>query len=88
MNLENKMKRFIVTEAQLMEYIENKKAEKVFYSILERLHKNSKFLSEHISLNKANQTVIESYKSEKLLSPKVTNMLVKHGLTNDKGQII
>ena len=42
MNLENKMKRFIVTEAQLMEYIENKKAEKVFYSILERLHKNSK----------------------------------------------
>ena len=82
------MKIFIVTRAQLNEYIERKKAKKVFHSILERMNKNSKFLSKQISINKANQTVIESYKSRKLLSKKVSNILVEYGLIDDKGQII
>lgn len=88
MNLKNKMKKFIVTKTQLSEYIENKKAEKIFHSILKDMNKNSKFLNENISINKANQTVIENYKLKKLLSPKVTNMLIEYGLTDDNGQII
>ena len=88
MNLKNKMKKFIVTKEQLKEYVENKKAEKIFHSILKDMNKNSKFLNENVSINKANQTVIENYKLKKLLSPKVTNMLIEYGLTDDNGQII
>ena len=82
------MAKYIVTEEQLKGYIERKRAQKVFGSILEDLHKNDKFLNEQISRDKAHQTVIESYRSKNLLSEGVIKLLVEHGLTDDKGQII
>ena len=82
------MKKFIVTEEQLRGYIERKKDEKVFGSIMEDLHKNSKFLNEQVSIDKAHQTVIENYRIKNLLSPGVLKMLVEHGLVDEKGQII
>ena len=56
------MNTYILTEAQLQEYVETKKSEKIFYDILEDLHKNVKFLNENISRERANQTIIENYK--------------------------
>ena len=82
------MKKLIVTEEQLNEYVEHKKAKKTFNSILGDMNKNSRFLSEQISVEKANQTVIENYGRKKLLSPRVMKMLVEHGLTNEDGQIL
>ena len=82
------MKRYIVTESQLREYVENKKAEKVFYRIIEHIHKNQKFLSENVSHIKANQSVIESYKKKNLITPKVHEMLVKYKIINEKYEII
>jgi len=55
------MKKFIVTQVQLNEYVEKKKSEKIFYDILESLHKNVKFLNENVSHKKANQSVVEDY---------------------------
>ena len=81
-------KRYIVTEEQLKGYIERKKAEKTFCSIMEALHKNQEYLNEQISRTKAHQTVIEDFRSKNLLSEEVIKLLVEHGLTNDKGQII
>ena len=82
------MKKLIVTEEQLNEYGEYKKAKKVFNSILGDMNKNSRFLSEQISTDKANQTVIENYRRKNLLSPRVVKMLVEHGLTNKDAQIL
>ena len=50
------MSRYILREAQLYEYVEAKKSEKIFYDILEDLHKNVKFLKENISRQRASQT--------------------------------
>jgi hypothetical protein len=74
------MKRIIVTEEQLREYVEKKKAEKIFNAILEDMHLNSKKLNENISITKANQTVVENYKRKKLLTPKVRKMLEEYNL--------
>ena len=82
------MKRFILTEAQLLEYVEIKKSEKIFYDILEDLHKNVKFLNENISREKANRTVIENYRRKNLLTPRVTEMLIKNKIINEKSEII
>jgi hypothetical protein len=82
------MKRFILTESQLREYVENKKAEKVFYNILEQIHKNEKYLNENVSHKKANQSVIDRFKNKKLLTPKVSEMLVKHKIINETYEII
>jgi hypothetical protein len=82
------MKRFILTEAQLLEYVEIKKSEKIFYDILEDLHKNVKFLNENISCEKANRTVIENYRRKNLLTPRVTEMLIKNKIINEKSEII
>ena len=60
------MKKIIVTEAQLQEFVDNKKAEKIFYEIVEKIHLNEKYLTENIDHNKANKTIIESYKNKKL----------------------
>jgi hypothetical protein len=84
----NIMKRFILTESQLREYVENKKAEKVFYNILEQIHKNEKYLNENVSHKKANQSVIDRFKNKKLLTPKVSEMLVKHKIINETYEII
>jgi len=82
------MKRFLVTKAQLNEYVEKKKTEKVFYDIVESLHKNVKFLNENVSHKKANQSVIEDYERKNLISPRLYEMLVKHKIIDQKSEII
>ena len=82
------MKRFIVTNKQLSEYVENKKAEKVYYDILECLHKNMKNLNESVSLKGANQSVIDNFKRKNLITPKVQEMLIKHKIIDEKHEII
>ena len=82
------MKRFILTEAQLREYVENKKAEKVFYEIVESIHKNQKFLKEDVSYKKANQSVIDRFMGKKKINQRVAEMLQKYKITDETGQII
>ncbi len=82
------MKRFIVTKAQLIEYVENKKAEKVFYDIVADLHATRKNLNENISRGKVNQSVIDNYTRKNLISPQVNEMLVKYDIVNEKREII
>jgi len=82
------MKTYLVTKAQLNEYIERKKTEKVFYDIVESLYKNVKFLNESISHKKANQSVIDDYKRKNLVTPRVYEMLVKHKIIDQKNEII
>ena len=82
------MKRFIVTKAQLMEYVERKKAEKVFYGIVVDLHSTRKNLNENISKDRVNQSVIDNYTRKNLITPKVNEMLVKYGIVNEKREII
>jgi len=82
------MKRFIVTKAQLVEYVEKKKAEKILYDIVEALHKNAKFLNENVSRNKVNQSVIKDFERKNLITPRVHEMLVKHKIIDQKSEII
>jgi len=82
------MKRLIVTKEQLNEYVEKKKAEKIFYDIVESLHKNVKFLNEGVSHEKANKSVIADYERRNLITPRVHEMLVKHKIINQKSEII
>jgi hypothetical protein len=82
------MKRFIVTKEQLKEYVERKKSEKVFYDILECLHKNSKYLNESISHKKANQTIINDYQRKGLITPLIYEMLMKHKIIGEKLEIL
>ena len=82
------MKRFIVTKEQLTEYVENKKAENIYYDIVEALHKNTNFLNESVSLSKANQTVIDDFKRRNLITPRVMEMLIKYKIINEKHEII
>ena len=82
------MKRFLVKKAQLIEYVKRKKAEKVFYDIVESLHKNMKFLNENVSHKKANQSVIEDYRRKNLITPKVNEMLIKYKIIEQKDEII
>ena len=82
------MNTYILTEAQLQEYVETKKSEKIFYDILEDLHKNVKFLNENISRERANQTIIDNYKRKDLLTAKVIEMLIKNKIVNEKHEII
>jgi hypothetical protein len=82
------MNRYILTEAQLREYVETKKSEKIFYDILEDLHKNAKFLNENISRQRTNQTIIENYKRKDLLTSRVVEMLIKNKIIDEKHEII
>jgi len=82
------MKRFLVKKVQLIEYVKRKKAEKVFYDIVESLHKNMKFLNENVSHKKANQSVIEDYKRKNLITPRVNEMLIKYKIIEQKDEII
>jgi hypothetical protein len=82
------MSRYILTEAQLVEYVEKKKAEKIFYDILEDLHKNVKFLNKNISREKANTMIIENYRRKNLLTPRVTEMLINNKIINENHEII
>jgi hypothetical protein len=80
--------KIIVRKEQLVEFVEKKKAEKVFYQIVEDMHRNAKFLNENVSHKKANQSVIENYKRKKLITPRVYEMLVKHKIINQNYEII
>ncbi|MFA5207254.1 MAG: hypothetical protein WC428_00990 [Candidatus Paceibacterota bacterium] len=82
------MNRYILTEAQLLEYVERKKSEKIFYDILEDLHKNVKYLNENVSREKTNLAIIENYKRKNLLTPKVIEMLINNKIMNEKHEII
>ena len=82
------MKKFLVTQAQLNEFVEKKKAEKLFYDIVESLHKNTKYLNENISRKKVNQSVIEDFKRKNLITPRVNEMLVKYKIIDQKCEII
>ena len=82
------MKRFIVKKEQLNEYVEKKKTDKVYYDIMMDLHKNMKNLSENISLKKANQSVIDSYNTKGLITPRVNEMLIKYNIIDEKREII
>lgn len=82
------MKRFIVTTAQLNEFVERKKTEKVFYDIVESLHNNAKFLTENVSHEKANQSIIKDYERKGLITPMVNEMLIKHKIIDQKPEII
>ena len=82
------MNTYILTEAQLFEYVEMKKSEKIFYDIVEDLHKNLKFLNENISREKANLSIIENYRRKNLLTPRVIEMLIKNKIINEKHELI
>ena len=82
------MKKFILTEAQLREYVEYKKSEKIFYDIVEQIHKNQKFLKENVSIKKVNQSVIDSFSKKNLITSRVQEMLVKFRITDQKCEII
>jgi hypothetical protein len=82
------MSRYILTEAQLLEYVEMKKSEKIFYDIVEDLHKNVRFLNENISREKANLSIIENYRRKNLLTPRVIEMLIKNKIINEKHELI
>lgn len=82
------MKIFKVKKQHLIEYVENKKAEKIYYDIVKDIHKNMKFLNEGISINNANQTIIDNYFRKNLINSRVYEMLVKHKIINEKCEII
>lgn len=82
------MRKIIVTKKQLNEYIERKKGEKTFWEIVESLHMNRKNLNESVSMNGANQSVIDNYKRKNLITPQVNEMLIKYGVINEKREII
>jgi len=82
------MRRIIVTTKQLETFIESKKAEKVFYDIVADLHSNRKNLNESVSIDGANQSVIDNYSRKNLITPKVNEMLIKYGVMNEKKEII
>lgn len=81
-------KRIIVTKKQLQEYIERKKSEKIFESILSEMRNNNKFLKENISLNNANQTIIDKYLQQKRITPRVQKLLKEYGIINNDMKII
>lgn len=88
MNSIFKMKKFIVKKEQLIEYVDRKKSEAIFYEILEHLHKNSKMLNENISYIKANQSVIDNYRRKNLITQRVFNMLTKFNVIDENYEII
>jgi len=82
------MKNFILKKEQLVEYVERKKADKVFYDIVECLYMNTKLLTENVSHKKVNQSVINDYKRKKIITQRVTEMLIKYKIIDETGQII
>jgi hypothetical protein len=82
------MRRIIVKKEHLVEYIENKKAEKVFYEIVGALHRNTRFLNEGVSHVKANQSVVDNYRRKGLITPRVCEMLIKNKIMGEKYEIL
>lgn len=82
------MRRIIVTNKQLANFVETKQAEKTFYNIVADLHTNRKNLNENVLLEGANKSVIDNYSRKNLITPKVNEMLIKYGVINEKKEII
>jgi hypothetical protein len=82
------MKRFIVTKQQLVEYVEKKKTDKVFFDIVEHLHRNTKLLKENVSHKKANQSIIDDYNRKNMITPKVQEMLITSKIINENNEIL
>ena len=82
------MKSFILTEAQLKEYVDRKKSEKTYYDILESIYNNMKFLKENVSLKKANQSVIDDFKRKNLINDKVYESLVRNKIIDKNYEIL
>jgi len=82
------MRRIIVTTKQLTNFVESKKAEKVFYDIVADLSENRKNLNENVSIDGANQSVIDNYLRKNLITPKVNEMLIKYSIINEKKEIL
>lgn len=78
------MRKIIVTEGQLVNFIETKKSEKIFYDIVADMHENRKNLNENVSICGANQSVIDNYSRKNLINIKVNEMLIKFGIINGK----
>jgi len=82
------MKTYIVKKEKINENVEKKKSDKVFYDIVERLHKNTKLLTENVSHKKANQSVVDDYKRKNLITPRVYEMLVSHKIISENYEIL
>lgn len=82
------MKNIIIKKEQLVEYLEKKKTDKVYYNIIIDLHKNRKNLNESVSLNDANQHTINNYKRKNLITPRVHEQLIKYKIINENYKII
>ena len=81
-------KKYVITQKQLTEYVEKKRADKTFYDILESLYKNKRYLKEDTLKGKANQTVINDYKRKNLITPMVHEMLIKFNVIDENYEII
>lgn len=90
MNLEvsNMKNRIILKKEQLIEYVERKKANSVYYDIMIDLHHNMKNLNETISLKNANQSIIDNYKRKGLITPKVEEQLIKNKIIDNNYEIL
>ena len=82
------MKKFIVTEKQLNEYIKRKQEEKIFYSIVEDIYNNNKLLNENVSKKEANQTIIKNYLRKNLINNNIFKSLRKFHIINENNEII
>lgn len=80
--------KLIITKEQLVEYVERKKAKKVYNSILEDIGKNMKYLNENVSLKCVNQDIINNYRRKNQITPRVFEMLVKGNIINDNYEIL
>ena len=81
-------KRIIITNKQLNEFLDKKKSEKTFNEIIIKIYGNKKNLNENISLTNVNKNIIENYYRRGLLTPIVTEMLVKYNIINNDLKII
>lgn len=82
------MKRLIVTKKQLNEYVQRKKAEKVYYDIVTDIYQNKKNLTESVSIDKSNQSVIDNYRRKGFINNKVFEMLKRSKLIDNDYKII
>jgi len=80
------MKKFIVTEEQLREYIEKKKAQKVFDKILESMYLHTKHLL--IPAKDAKNAVLEEFRRKNQITPKVEELLKEHNLLEDNTKVL
>ncbi len=80
------MKKFIVTEEQLREYIEKKKAQKVFDKILESMYLQTKHLL--IPAKDVQNAVLEEFRRKNQITPKVEELLKEHNLLGDNTKVL